>query len=30
MVLLLDPTEVLTRAEQSVLDKFEAGQKANA
>ena len=31
MVLLLDPTEVLTRAEQGLLDKFqEAGKQANA
>jgi purine-binding chemotaxis protein CheW len=31
MVLLLDPTEVLTRAEQSLLESFQAEtQKANA
>ena len=30
MVLLLDPMEVLTRAEQSSLDKFETDKKANA
>jgi purine-binding chemotaxis protein CheW len=31
IVLLLDPTELLTRAEQGLLDTFQAqGKKANA
>jgi purine-binding chemotaxis protein CheW len=30
LVLLLDPAELLTRAEQGLLDAFKAGKKANA